>query len=701
MTAPQLAPGQVIAGKYSIRSQLGYGGATATYAAVLAPGREVVARLLSPQLAQRGDVLASLQQAGAFTNSLPADTTAHILESGFDPQTGAPFTVTELVALPSLAQAAKSRPLPVADVVLVLHAIARAVDAAHAQRIAHGGLKPQNVFVGSPPQKSVRVVDFGMALVRGALPTPEGRSNAAPWMAPEQWQGAPPIPASDVFSAGLVAFFAATGKPYWRSSQGPAATDLTELQKELAGARVPASARARELGASLSVGFDAVLGRALAANPAERFASVSELAAALAKESGPQKMAMTMPINAMAPGAAQEMMRKAAAGAGAAKPASSATSAPAGGSTLAIPSPLEAKQWPPQTAPTPGQLRIPEQQLISDTQLAPQLPEPRFAGTQVVPQMQMPLQQPMQPQMQMPPQQPMQPQMQMPPQQPMQPQMQMAPQQPMQPQMQMPPQQPMPMPHPQMQQPPTGGMPMLQGPVQAQGSYGPPSYRPAPDSAVVVPKSRTGLIVGIVIGVLLLGGGAVGAISYLRTRAAAAAAQAAAQAATQAAINPVVTAISSGSPLGATPTAATGVTPSSSEAPAQATPEAAAPAASEAPQAAPAASESPDAAAAAVADAGAREQAMISIVCNPECDSIKIDDKLLDNDSDASVFPSPEPVNLSPGAHTITVGKAAYLPQSRRLTVKAGETDKVAFFLTKPQAAVPAKQCGKFLERCP
>ena len=42
MTAPQLSPGQVVAGKYTIRALLGYGGATATYAAVLAPARDVV-----------------------------------------------------------------------------------------------------------------------------------------------------------------------------------------------------------------------------------------------------------------------------------------------------------------------------------------------------------------------------------------------------------------------------------------------------------------------------------------------------------------------------------------------------------------------------------------------------------------------------------------------------------------------------------
>jgi hypothetical protein len=638
VTAPQLTPGAVVAGKYTIRSALGYGGATATYAAATGAGREVVVRLLSQQLAQRGDVLASLQQATAFTNGLPADASAPILESGFDQPTGAPYTVTELVALPSLARAAQSGPLPVADVVLILQAISRAVDAAHAQRIAHGGLKPENLFIGPAPQKSVRVIDFGMALVRAALPTNEGRSSAAPWLAPEQLQGGPPGPASDVFSAALVAFFAATGKSYWQSCQGPGAPDLGGLQKELAGTRVPASTRARELGTSLSAGFDPILARALALNPAERFTSLGELAEAVAKGGGPQKMAMTMPLNAM-PFAAQEMMRKAAAAPPAAPPP--AAQAPVGGDTLAIQSPLEATQWAPQVAAPPPQQQGSQQ-----------------PATQAIPQV--PMQQPMQPQM------------------PMQQPMHMGMQQPM---------------GPQMQQPPPGA-PILtplggfqpppgQGPVQAQPSYGPP-----PESSVVVPKSKgAGLIIGIIIAVVFIAGGAIGAVFYMRARAATSAAEESTPAATQAATPASSAASSAAPPPAATPPAAAAPPPAEAhdaEAPSQATPEAAAPATAQA------------------ADAAAPEQAVVSIVCTPECDSIKIDDKPLENDADASLFPSPEPVNLSPGAHTIAVGRATFLPQTKKVTVKAGQKEKLAFFLTKPGAAVaPTKQCGKFLERCP
>ncbi len=284
MTALRLQPGHVLAGKYSVRAALGYGGATASYAAVLASGRPVVVKLFSPQLADRGDILAALQRSAGVTNALPADATAPILDVGFDPQTRSPFTVTEQMPVPSLLETVRSGPLSPADVALVVRGIAIAVDAAHAQRLAHGGLKPQNVFVGpsvAPGQRLVKVIDFGVNPARVALPTDDGRCVAAPWIAPEQVQGGPDGPASDVFSAALVAFFAATGRPYWRSCQG-AVPDLAGWQQEIFGPRVPPTARAMEMGVALPSGYDAVLARALSPNPAERYGSIAELAGALA-----------------------------------------------------------------------------------------------------------------------------------------------------------------------------------------------------------------------------------------------------------------------------------------------------------------------------------------------------------------------------------------------------------------------------------
>jgi eukaryotic-like serine/threonine-protein kinase len=599
VSAPHLAPGQVVAGKYAVRAMLGYGGATATYAAVVAPGREVVVKVFSIQLAPRGDVLGALQQVAAVTNGL-ADSTGPILESGFDTQTGTPFMVTDLVTLPSLTQAvAQGGPFSTADVVLLLRGISRPVDAAHAQRLAHGALKPNNVFVGPPPQRAVRIVDFGVGVARAALHTNEGFAVAAPWMAPEQMQGTPGGAPADIFSAALIAFFAATGRSYWRSCQGPS-PNLAAWQQEIVAARVAPSVRARELGANLAPGFDAPLLRALALNPAERFASLAELTDALASAGAPaaNKMAMTMPLGAM-PQAAQDLIRQHAAGAAAA----SAAPQYGGGTTLAVQSPAEA-QWPP---PPHAQQGPPMQQ-------PPPPGLPQGGGPGMPPASMSPFQ--------------------------------------------------------------SGMPPAMQGAPQQRYSLGPP-----PSSVVVLPKSKTGLYVVLVLVALVVVGGAIGVVLMLQRRAAVAAMTPIAKPdTTSSAVAPAPP------PADSMPTAAAAAPPVETQdaAPAvvaQGTPDAGAPVV-----------EGTEGAAAAVAE--------LTIVCTPDCDSVKVDDRMLDT-NDAGVV-RPEPLDVAVGPHVLAVGRATYVTQTKKVTLKAGQKARETFYLSKVGAVAPLpRPCGKFLERCP
>jgi hypothetical protein len=645
VTAPQFAPGQVIAGKFTIRAPLGYGGATATYAAVQAPGRDVVVKLFSPQITARGEVLGGLKRAGAATNALPADATAHILESAFDPETGAPYVVTELLGLPSLlAQVAQSGPLPASDVVTLLQGIARAVDPMHAQGLVHGALKPRNVFLGpAGPGRTIRVIDFGVAGARAAIPTSEGWSVAAPWMAPEQVQAGAAGPASDVFSAALVAFFAATGKSYWRSCQTPT-LDLSAWQQEIAAPRVPPSTRAVELGASLPAPFDAALGRALSPTPGERFGSVGELASALTQGAAP-RMAMTMPLNAM-PAAALEALRRGAS-------APQAPVQPAGGDTLAIASPSEAAQW--QQAAAAAQAPLAAQPPMG----GPSSYQPQPMGAPPSYQ-----QQPIG----APPSYQHQPMGAQPPAH--QPIAAAAWGQPLAAQA-MP---PMPQPGPgnMSGQAQFGAYPS--GPPAAAPAYAQPHVSLPPPAP---PQSRTGLFVVLGLMALLVAGGVIAAVVVLRA------------------------------PGGPTePATAQGGTGASATPP---------PPPASAANVPPPPVETQDAQAASVAAAGADAGATtggsrdagadapvpaeVTVVCVPDCDTAKVDDKVLDL-TDAGVV-AQEPLDVSPGPHTIVVGRASYVTQTKRVTLKAGQKDTETFRLVKPGALPAAKPCGKFLERCP
>jgi hypothetical protein len=301
MTAPQLAPGTVVAQKYQVGACLGYSGAAATYQAVGADRREVVLKMFDPAIRQRADIMAAIEQTYAATNALPPDMAVPLLDAGYDPATGAPFSVCERIPFPSLAQLAPQRPLTPEEAANMLGVLAQLLDGAHARQLFHHALKPTNVFIGFAQGQGVRVTDFGAGLVRAAVPTQEGYALAAPWLAPEQAQGgAPAGAAADVFSAALVLFFALTGRTYWLSTQGP--LDLAGWQRELMGARTPPSARALQLGVQLNSAFDGLLGCALSLDPSQRYRTIGEMAQAfeaLGSRAPESQATMAFPASAL------------------------------------------------------------------------------------------------------------------------------------------------------------------------------------------------------------------------------------------------------------------------------------------------------------------------------------------------------------------------------------------------------------------
>ncbi|HZF52913.1 MAG TPA: hypothetical protein VE093_29855 [Polyangiaceae bacterium] len=301
MTAPNLSPGSQIAGKYSVRAMLGYSGASATYHAVSTQGYEVAVKLFSPAVAQRPEIMQMIERIYAETNALSAELAVPIIDAGYDPATGAPFGVTQIVSTPSLAQLAARRPLSGGEVAAVLRSMARPLDNAHIREVMHHAIKPTNVFVDPAASNATRLMDFGANIPKSVVPTHEGYAMSAPWMAPEQVTGQVPAgAAADVFAVALVAFYALTGQSYWRSCQGQT-PNIQAWQQELMSARIPASARASEMGMRVNPNLDSVFARALAHEPHERFRTVGEFTSAFEAAIGAREpeMASTMAFPAV------------------------------------------------------------------------------------------------------------------------------------------------------------------------------------------------------------------------------------------------------------------------------------------------------------------------------------------------------------------------------------------------------------------
>jgi serine/threonine protein kinase len=297
MTAPELVSGHIVAGKYAVQKLLFQGGATATYLAITAPRREVALKMYDPALGSMGDVLAKLARYQSVGAGLTEPLLLPIVESGTDASTGARYTVVDFNLMPPLAQLVELCPVAPAEMPVLLRQMARAVDALHASDIAHLSLHPHNVFVGPGPKYDVRVGDFGANLVRGALRLPDRSGRWFPWLAPEQRNDpAAGGKEADIFSMALLAFFAVTGKSYWRSCQQTRSADA--WARELVGARIPISERAKELSVSLGPELDDAFARALAVEPARRFKTAREFSVAVNAAVGGRKDVTPAPRHA-------------------------------------------------------------------------------------------------------------------------------------------------------------------------------------------------------------------------------------------------------------------------------------------------------------------------------------------------------------------------------------------------------------------
>jgi hypothetical protein len=277
VTAPKVVPGQVIGAQYAVQAVLQHHGLSVTYQALATPRRGVAVKVFDPELRLRAESIAFLDRTIAKTNALSSEVVAHIVDHGFDPEVGAPFTVTDLSAQPSLVQLVQSRPLSKSDASALLGKIAQTLQAAHAEGLSHLALKPANLFVGPAPVFELKIADFGASELRRAL-SADVLPVDAPWIAPEQLTGEGG-PLSDLFSSGLVLFFAMTGRSYWRSCQTH--IDVEAWKGEVRAPRSPASVRAAELGANLSAALDRVFERALAVDPSVRFRSIRDFALAV------------------------------------------------------------------------------------------------------------------------------------------------------------------------------------------------------------------------------------------------------------------------------------------------------------------------------------------------------------------------------------------------------------------------------------
>lgn len=198
---------------------------------------------------------------------------------GYAPD-GRPYLVCDLLEGIELgAMLVDQRPIPTALAVAIARQLCRALEAAHDSGVIHRDLKPANVFIlGSPQDPDVRVLDFGLSRVLEVAEssvTQTGMVMGTPaYMSPEQAKGERADHRVDIYGVGAVLYACLTGRPPF-DEETPHQTVLAVMSRE--------PVRPCAIVQSIPPELELIVQRAMARSPDERYGSMRELDAALAR----------------------------------------------------------------------------------------------------------------------------------------------------------------------------------------------------------------------------------------------------------------------------------------------------------------------------------------------------------------------------------------------------------------------------------
>ena len=260
----------LLAGRYELREHIGAGGMADVRRGVdVRLGRDVAVKVLRPDLARDPAFQARFRREAQAAASLSAPTIVSVFDTGEDPH-GVPFIVMEFVAGRTLRDVLhdEGRLLPQRALEITAD-ICAALEVAHAAGIVHRDIKPGNVML--TPGGEIKVMDFGIA--RAAADTSAVTQTAAvigtaAYLSPEQARGEHVDARSDVYSTGCLLYELVTGAPPFQGDS-PVAVAYQHVRED----PQPPSAYDETLPASV----DAVVLKAMAKNPANRYQSAQEM----------------------------------------------------------------------------------------------------------------------------------------------------------------------------------------------------------------------------------------------------------------------------------------------------------------------------------------------------------------------------------------------------------------------------------------
>jgi len=265
-----------LGGRYELGELLGHGGmADVRKATDLRLGRAVAVKMLRTDLARDATFQARFRREAQSAASLNAPSVVAVYDTGEDELEGVrvPYIVMEYVEGQTLRELLRQGERLMPNRALEIAAgVLGALEYSHRQGIVHRDIKPANVMLAA--DGDVKVMDFGIARAvadSGATMTQTANVlGTAQYLSPEQARGETVDARSDVYSTGCLLYELLTGRPPFQG-ESPVAVAYQHVREN----PLPPSTLNPDIGPEA----DAIVMKALAKNPANRYQSAADMRA--------------------------------------------------------------------------------------------------------------------------------------------------------------------------------------------------------------------------------------------------------------------------------------------------------------------------------------------------------------------------------------------------------------------------------------